>query len=138
VKSLGADEVLDYKTPEGDALKSPSGRKYDAVIHCATGIPWSKFSPNLTPNGKVIHLTPDFNVIVEMALKKLTFSKQKFVSLMASPNAEDLKLVGELVKDGKLRTVVDSQYPLAKAEEAWARSIEGHATGKIMVNVQQE
>ncbi|XP_020425330.1 putative quinone-oxidoreductase homolog, chloroplastic [Prunus persica] len=27
VKSLGADEVLDYKTPEGAALKSPSGRK---------------------------------------------------------------------------------------------------------------
>ncbi|KAK6145133.1 hypothetical protein DH2020_021953 [Rehmannia glutinosa] len=35
VKNLGADEVLDYKTPEGAALKSPSGKKYDAVIHCA-------------------------------------------------------------------------------------------------------
>jgi NADPH:quinone reductase-like Zn-dependent oxidoreductase len=137
VKSLGADEVLDYKTPEGDALKSPSGRKYDAVIHCATGIPWSKFSPNLTPNGKVIHLSPDFKAIVDFALQKLTFSKQKLAILVLSLNAEDLKLVGELVKDGKLRTVVDSQYPLAKAEEAWARSIEGHATGKIVVNVQE-
>ncbi|MCI57980.1 quinone-oxidoreductase-like protein, partial [Trifolium medium] len=28
VKDLGADEVLDYKTPEGATLKSPSGRKY--------------------------------------------------------------------------------------------------------------
>ncbi|PHT58317.1 putative quinone-oxidoreductase -like protein, chloroplastic [Capsicum baccatum] len=33
VKSLGANEVLDYKTPEGAALKSPSGQKYNAVIH---------------------------------------------------------------------------------------------------------
>ncbi|KAL6978843.1 hypothetical protein U1Q18_020511 [Sarracenia purpurea var. burkii] len=39
VRSLGADEVLDYKTPEGEALTSPSGLKYDAVIHCTTGIP---------------------------------------------------------------------------------------------------
>ena len=44
IKSLGADEILDYKTPEGDSLKSPSGCKYDAIIHCATGIPWSKLS----------------------------------------------------------------------------------------------
>jgi len=39
VKELGADEVLDYKTPEGAALKSPSGRKYDAVIHDTSNIP---------------------------------------------------------------------------------------------------
>ncbi|CAL9023177.1 unnamed protein product [Prunus brigantina] len=44
VKSLGADEVLDYKTTEGEALKSPSGRKYDFVIHSASAaIPWSVF-----------------------------------------------------------------------------------------------
>ncbi|KAM5562988.1 hypothetical protein ABKV19_017937 [Rosa sericea] len=42
VKSLGADEVLDYKTPEGAAVKSPSGRKYDFVIHSSSkAIPWS-------------------------------------------------------------------------------------------------
>ncbi|EEF24500.1 Reticulon-4-interacting protein 1, mitochondrial precursor, putative, partial [Ricinus communis] len=52
VKSLGADEVLDYRTPDGAALKSPSGRKYDAVIHCAMGIPWGTFEPNLSENGK--------------------------------------------------------------------------------------
>ncbi|MBA0847127.1 hypothetical protein Goshw_013015, partial [Gossypium schwendimanii] len=76
VRSLGADEVLDYKTPEGVALKSPSGRKYDVIIHCAHNIPWSTFSANLTPKGKV---------------------------------------------------------PLSKAEDAWAKSIDGHATGKILV-----
>ncbi|MCD9641348.1 hypothetical protein HAX54_027505 [Datura stramonium] len=31
MKSLGADEVLDYKTPQGTTLKSPSGKKYDAA-----------------------------------------------------------------------------------------------------------
>ncbi|KAB2020914.1 hypothetical protein ES319_D07G102700v1 [Gossypium barbadense] len=48
VKSLGADEVLDYKTPDGVA------RKYDVVIHCEMDIPWSTFEPNLSTNGKVI------------------------------------------------------------------------------------
>ena len=47
-----------------------------------------------------------------------------------------MKLLGDLTKDGKLRTIVDSQFPLAKAKEAWARSKEGHAAGKVVVNIQ--
>ncbi|KAH7836767.1 hypothetical protein Vadar_005433 [Vaccinium darrowii] len=44
VKGLGADEVVDYKTPDGAALKSPSDQEYDVVIHCAKGIPFSASS----------------------------------------------------------------------------------------------
>ncbi|XVE72703.1 hypothetical protein DITRI_Ditri11bG0060400 [Diplodiscus trichospermus] len=79
VKSLGADEVLDYKTPDGAALKSPSGRKYDAVIQCALGIPWSAFEPNLSANGKAIDITPGPSAYVASALKKLTFFKKQLV-----------------------------------------------------------
>ncbi|KAK9944725.1 hypothetical protein M0R45_010280 [Rubus argutus] len=133
VKSLGADEVLDYKTPEGAALNSPSGRKYDAVIHCSTGIPWSTFEPNLSPNGKVIDITPSPSALLTFALKKLTFSKKQLVPLLMSAKAENLDYLVKLVKEGKLKTVIDSKFPLSKAEDAWAKSIDGHATGKIIV-----
>ncbi|KAL3828929.1 hypothetical protein ACJIZ3_017731 [Penstemon smallii] len=133
VKSLGADEVLDYKTPEGSALKSPSGKKYDAVIHCASAFPWSVFEPNLSENGKVIDITPGPSSMWTYAVKKLTFSKKKMVPLLLIPKGENLKYLVELVKEGKLKTVVDSKFPLSKAEDAWAKSIDGHATGKIVV-----
>ncbi|TYJ26194.1 hypothetical protein E1A91_A07G102700v1 [Gossypium mustelinum] len=133
VKSLGADEVLDYKTPDGAALKSPSGRKYDAVIHCAAGIPWSTFEPNLSSNGKVIDITPGPSAFLTFAMKKLTFSKKKLEPLFVSLKKENLNYLVNLVKEGKLKTVIDSKYPLSKAEEAWAKSIDGHATGKIIV-----
>ncbi|MBA0790438.1 hypothetical protein Gohar_015089 [Gossypium harknessii] len=133
VKSLGADEVLDYKTPDGAALKSPSGRKYDAVIHCAAGIPWCTFEPNLSSNGKVIDLTPGPSAFLTFAMKKLTFSKKKLEPLFVSLKKENLNYLVNLVKDGKLKTVIDSKYPLSKAEEAWDKSIDGHATGKIIV-----
>ncbi|KAG2672590.1 hypothetical protein I3843_13G041700 [Carya illinoinensis] len=133
VKSLGADEVLDYKTTDGAALNSPSGRKYDAVIHCANGIPWSTFEPNLSPNGKVIDITPGPTSLVTFALRKLTFSKKQLVPLVLIPKGENLQCLVNLVKEGKLKTVIDSKYPLDKAAEAWAKSIDGHATGKIIV-----
>ncbi|XP_061342396.1 chloroplast envelope quinone oxidoreductase homolog [Gastrolobium bilobum] len=133
VKSLGADEVLDYKTPDGIALKSPSGKKYDAVIHCAVGIPWSTFEPNLSKNGKVIDISPTFRSMVTVALKKLTFSKKQLVPVFLSPMSKSLQYLVDLVKEGKLKTVIDSKYPLNKAEDAWAKSIDGHATGKIII-----
>ncbi|KAL5862068.1 hypothetical protein ACOSQ4_003364 [Xanthoceras sorbifolium] len=133
VKSLGADEVLDYRTPDGAALKSPSGRKYDAVIHCATGIPWSTFEPNLSANGKVIDITPGPISLLTFAIKKLTFSKKQMVPLLLTPKGENLDYLVKLVKEGKLKTVIDSKHPLSKVEDAWDKSIEGHATGKIIV-----
>ncbi|CAK9140900.1 unnamed protein product [Ilex paraguariensis] len=138
VKSLGADEVLDYKTPDGAALKSPSDQKYDAVIHCATGIPWSTFKPNLSANGKVIDLTPGLSTMWTVALNKLTFSKQQLVPLIVSPKKSNLDYLVKLVSEGKLKTLVDSKYPLSKAEDAWAKSIDGHATGKIIYAVTKE
>ncbi|GMN50245.1 hypothetical protein TIFTF001_019399 [Ficus carica] len=135
VKSLGADEVLDYKTPDGAVLKSPSGKKYDAVIHCATGISWSTFEPNLSRNGKVIDLTPGPAAFLTFAIKKLTFSSKQLVPLLATPKGENLEYLVNLVKEGKLKTVIDSKHPLSKAEDGWAKSIDGHATGKIIVEI---
>jgi NADPH:quinone reductase-like Zn-dependent oxidoreductase len=133
VKSLGADEVLDYRTPDGAALRSPSGRKYDAVVHCTTGIPWSTFEPNLSDRGKVIDITPGPSALMTFALKKLTFSKKQLVPLLMNAKKENLSYLVKLVKEGKLKTVIDSKHPLSKAEDAWAKSIDGHATGKIIV-----
>ena len=67
------------------------------------------------------------------SLKKLTFSKKQLVPLIMIPKKENLDYLVKLVKEGKLKTVIDSKHPLSKAENAWAKSIDGHATGKIIV-----
>ncbi|XP_030498498.2 chloroplast envelope quinone oxidoreductase homolog [Cannabis sativa] len=134
VKSLGADEVLDYTTPEGSALQSPSGRKYDVVIQCVTGIPWSTLEPNLSKNGKVIDISPGPASLWTFALKKLTFSSKQLVPIIfVNTKSENLEYLVKLVNEGKLKTAIDSKYPLSKAEDAWAKCIDGHATGKIIV-----
>ncbi|RAL42254.1 hypothetical protein DM860_012037 [Cuscuta australis] len=133
VRSLGADEVLDYRTPEGASLASPSGKKYDVVVHCATGIPWCTFERHLSKDGKVVDITPSVAAFVTSAWKTITFSKKRLVPLFTSPNGERLGYLVGLVKEGKLRVVIDSNYPLRKAEDAWGKSIGGHATGKIVL-----
>ncbi|CAO2034655.1 unnamed protein product [Urochloa humidicola] len=136
VRSLGADEVLDYRTPEGASLQSPSGKKYDGVVHCTIGINWSTFDPVLTPTGKVIDITPNFTSILRSALHKVTFARKRLVPLLLSPNKADLEFLVGLLKDGKMKMLIDSRFPLSEASKAWERSIEGHATGKIVVEME--
>ncbi|KAK8717869.1 hypothetical protein V6N13_045122 [Hibiscus sabdariffa] len=77
VRRLGADEVLDYKTPEGNALTSPSGRKYDIIIHCTTNIPWSTFDANLTPNGSAECCSEKDYILEEAAHSRVHRSQER-------------------------------------------------------------
>jgi len=135
IKSLGADEVLDYKTPEGSKLQSPSGKKYDVVIHCSKFQPFSYFKPQLAKSAKVVDLTPSGKGLLATGFQLATFASQRFVPFLMSANSNDLALLTNLANEGKLKTVVDSTFPLSVAEKAWEKQIEGHATGKVLVTM---
>ncbi|XP_047059409.1 chloroplast envelope quinone oxidoreductase homolog [Lolium rigidum] len=136
VRSLGADEVMDYKTPEGASLQSPSGKKYDGVVHCTVGVSWSTFRPLLSSRGRVIDLTPNLSAILASGLHKVTFAKKRVVPLFLRLNKADLEFLVGLLEEGKLKTVIDSRFPLSEASKAWQTSIDGHPTGKIVVEME--
>lgn len=133
LKSLGADEVLDYKTPEGAAYASPSGRKYHLVLNCTHFVPVAKFVPQLQRKAKVIDMTPTFTSIGASLVNKLSLNKVAFENFYMGDNLEDLETVAKLMGEGKLKVVIDSTFPLEKSGDAWNRSIGRHSTGKIIV-----
>ncbi|VAI12257.1 unnamed protein product [Triticum turgidum subsp. durum] len=136
VKSLGANEVMDYRTPEGATLQSPSGRKYDGVVHCTVAVSWSSFQPLLSDGGRVVDITPNLSAILTYVLHRVTFSKKRLVpQLLLSLNKVDLEFLAGLLEEDKLKTVIDSRFPLSDAGKAWQSSIDGHATGKIVVEM---
>ncbi|KAJ4814813.1 hypothetical protein LUZ62_027379 [Rhynchospora pubera] len=136
VRSLGADEVLDYNTPEGQTLKNSSGKKYDYIINCAPAISWQTLKSNLSNNGVVLGVAqPNFSIILAFICGMFTFSKKKIKIIGVSLGKDDLQFLVGLIKEGKLKTVIDSKYPFDRAQEAWTKSADGHATGKIIVEM---
>jgi chloroplastic oxoene reductase len=133
VRSLGADEVLDYTTPKGAAFKNETGRKYDYVINSTSHGRWSLFKPTLSSHGRVVDLAPCFGNYV--ASVTTLFSKQKTAMMVMTMKKEDLRFLVALMKEGKIKTVIDSRHPLEKAADAWEKSMSGHATGKIIVEM---
>lgn len=51
----------------------------------------------------------------------------------AAAGGRELALVAHLLADGELELPIDSVHPLGSVREAYARSIAGHATGKIVL-----
>jgi NADPH:quinone reductase-like Zn-dependent oxidoreductase len=60
---------------------------------------------------------------------------KKMGNLMAKPNQKDLDVVKELLGTGKVVPVIDRRYPLSETAEAIRYLEQGHAQGKVVVNV---
>ncbi len=131
VRDLGADVVIDYQID--DYLQS--GSNYDLILDCIVSAPFSKISRILSYDGTYVVLLPDPRLFGQSLLNRL-FSKQKIKLHLSKPNSKDLECLTQLYKDGKLRVIVDSEYTLAELPKAHAKSQQGHARGKIVINVQ--
>lgn len=128
LKSLGADEV---QAP--DDTTNPN-RKYDVIINCGPRVSFRRhYKPSLARAGFVVDLNASPRGFLTTALHALSLSKPRYFPFMHIPNSADLYLLFNQLHLGKLRVVVDSLYPLGKAREAWARCMEGHAVGKIVI-----
>jgi NADPH:quinone reductase-like Zn-dependent oxidoreductase len=64
------------------------------------------------------------------------FVRQKFVGYGTKLDKEDLKLLSNLMKTGKVTPVIDRTYKLSETAEAMRYFEEGHAKGKVVIAVE--
>ena len=139
VRSIGADHVFDYK--KDDYTKSEE--RYDLIVDMVGNHSLSANRGVMTPNGKLVivggstgdWLGPLMRPIGAMLLSP--FVGQDFVLLLASMDGADLATLGDLMRDGKITPVIDRHYPLSEVPAAMRYSEDGHARGKIIIELQQ-
>ena len=65
------------------------------------------------------------------------FTSQKFGFFVAQLNHDDLALIGDLMQSGKVTPVIDRTYKsLGDIKDALAYLEEGHARGKVVIDVE--
>jgi len=142
VKSLGADQVIDY-TKE-DFTKG--NERYDVILdNVGVGHSLSEYRRVLVPNGKYVLIggggVNDQGFLGELA-KALwapvfsKFAKQDMGMMMADPSTKDLTLLGQMIQDGKLKPIIDRTYKLEEVPQALAYLEQGHARGKVVITVE--
>jgi NADPH:quinone reductase-like Zn-dependent oxidoreductase len=108
VKSLGADEVIDYIKEDF----RNNGKTYDVVFDTVRKLRRSGCRRSLGKNGVFISSW----------------------SPMRESN-EDLLYLKELVEAGKIRPVIDRTYPLEEVVEAHRYVDKGHKKGNVIITV---
>ena len=133
-RGLGADRVLDYR--ETDPLSE--GRRYDLVFDCASSIPYREAREILDPGGEYLLLDPQGRIwlFFYSLLSQITPGRRLWAFLVG-PDGERYNHLADLFEEYDLEVVVGSRYPLERAAEAFRESKNGHATGKIIIDVAQ-
>ena len=132
VKDLGADYMIDY-TKE-DFTKN--GKKYDIILDAVGWRTYFSCKSSLTETGVYITENPlkaRFQ-LTQILLSMLTRDKRIKMHL-ANPNDKDMGLFRQLVEEGKLRPVIEKTYSLDQIAEAHRHVENGHAKGKVVIEV---
>jgi NADPH:quinone reductase-like Zn-dependent oxidoreductase len=138
VRSLGAGHVIDYTTT--DFVSEP--RRYDAILDNVGNRSLRDCRRVLTDDGVLVMVSgPKRNrllgPIARVIRAKLRFviGRQRAVTFTASETQEELAALSRMVEQGELRTVIDRRYPLSDTAEAIRYLAEGHARGKVLIDV---
>ncbi|RLN56763.1 hypothetical protein BBJ29_009805 [Phytophthora kernoviae] len=132
VKSLGADQVIEYTTQKwGDILAEHS---VDLIYDC--GMEPESWASNAQ---KILKQTTGIFVTIGMPQTPAESSiGATFKQLFNMPAAENLQKLSELIEAGQIKTVIDSKYPLEKLEDAIKLQQSNKARGKIIIEVAAE
>ncbi len=133
--TIGADHVIDY-TQEDFTKKS---RKYDLVFAANGYHPLSAYKRTLTPDGIYVMAGGTTAQIFQSMLFSSIMSEtsgRKMVGVSAKRNQMDLLNLKELFETGKVKSIIDKQYPLSDAADALRYLGEGHAQGKTVITME--
>jgi NADPH:quinone reductase-like Zn-dependent oxidoreductase len=111
VKSLGADEVIDYTKEDFTELDI----NYDMIFDAVGKIAPSKRKKSLAQHGTFVNVMA---MSQDLKLKK-----------------EDLDLLKNLCEHGKLKTIIDRTYCLEEIVEAHRYVDQGHKIGNVVIRI---
>jgi NADPH:quinone reductase-like Zn-dependent oxidoreductase len=132
VRSLGADEVIDYTAEDF----TKNGKTYDAIFDAVGKHSFRRSRRSLKRGGTFIETDLGFMWHVPLLLLATRWIGDKKLKMgIARYTQKDLRFLKELIQAGKYRAVIDRRYPLEDVIEATRYVETGQKTGNVVLTV---
>lgn len=129
IRSLGADEVIDYR--QEDFTKN--GATYDVIFDAVGKMTFKRCRGSLKRGG--FYLATDGFQNIPLALLTRVGGRRVIFPIPPRYRKEDVVFLKELIEAGKYRAVIDRSYPMEQVIEA-SRYVEtGQKTGNVVLTV---
>ena len=139
VRSIGADDVIDYTREEF----TDGTLRWDVIVDSAGRRSLSQLRRALSPKGTLVIVGGDgggrwtggfFRGVLRAPLVSM-FIGQRLLGLTSVVKQEDLQTLSDLIESGKVTPVIDRSYPLIEAPDAIRYLEQGHPRGKVVIKV---
>jgi NADPH:quinone reductase-like Zn-dependent oxidoreductase len=127
VRSLGADEVIDYTI----APFEQAARELDLVLDCVGGDVSARSLAVLRPGGLLVSILG----IPDGLTKKAIALGLRAKGMLVRPDQQQLIQLAQLVDNGQLHPVIAAVFPLAQAAQAHELGELGRTVGKLVLQV---
>lgn len=141
VRSIGADPVIDYTQEDF----TTGTQRYDLILDCVGNHSLSACRRILNPKGIYVQVggpTGRWMIgVLARLIKALVLSwfvSQKLAMVGAKSSKEDLSILHDLLKSGKVTPVIDRCYSLSEVPEAIRYLEAGHARGKVVITLDRQ
>lgn len=133
VKSLGADEVIDYTTIDF----TKNGLMYDVIYDTVGKSSFSECEKSLTPKGAYISPVLDASLLFQMLRTTLFGRKKALFSATGTLSTATIRLflqeIKELIVAKKLKPIIDKRYTLEQTPEAHQYLDTGRKRGNVVL-----
>lgn len=130
VKSLGADQVIDYTQKDF----TQNGESYDLIFDILGKGSFAKCKSSLKPNGILLFASFKTKQLLQMLWTSMTGGK-KVICAIAPGSTADLIAVKQLIEAGKIKAIIDRRYRLEQAAEAHRYVEAGHKKGSVVITL---
>ena len=138
VRALGADDVIDYTSADF----ADGATRYDVILDIGGNSSLRRLRRALATQGTLVvvggetdgRLLGGFDRTLR-ALLIAPFVSQDLRTFVASENAADLRVLGELVDTGQLMPVLDQIKTLGEVADAIDHVARGRARGKTVITI---
>ncbi|MCU1571982.1 MAG: quinone oxidoreductase-like protein [Micrococcaceae bacterium] len=138
VRSLGADQVIDYTRQDF----ADGTEHYDLIMDIAGNPALARLRRALTPTGTAVITGGEeggsWTGSMDRQLRAMILSpfiRQRLTMVMGNQNAADLEHLRGLIEAGTLTPVIDRTYTLDQVPEAMRYLDAGNARGKIVITI---
>ncbi len=137
VRSLGADQVIDYTQEDF----TQSGQRYDLILEMAGNRSLADLRRALAPKGTLVLVGGSggrWFMGTGRTLRAVLVSPfvgQRLRSFLSKPRGADLVVLQELLEAGKLTPIIDRTFPLSEAPAAISYVGERSTQGKTVITV---
>jgi len=136
VRSIGADEVIDYTREDfADGTK-----RFDLILDTGGNTRLSRLRRALTPKGTLVIVGGEGGKLtgVGRQLRAVALSPllpQRLAMFVNKESHDDLDAVRRLIENGQVTPIVDRTYPLAEVADAVRHLEAGKVRGKIAISI---